>query len=148
MNSTVPLAAPPLRWLLVIDHRQARLFRSELPGAAAHTILPHAPDEFFRHAQNSFNDSRGKEKPDPNSFFEPVARALHAPGPILVFGTGTGMGSEMEQFVTWAKHHHPELSKRIVGTVAVDEKHLSDDQLLAKAREFYSSQRSAHPEPA
>src|SRR5476651_157862 len=66
--------------LLVIDHREARIFRSEMHGATSEQILPHEPDDFFRHAQNSKDFSRGKEKPEPNSFFEPVAKALQAAG--------------------------------------------------------------------
>ena len=131
-------AGGTMHWLLVIDHHEARLFRSELHGAVPQTIVPHEPDEFFRHAQNSQNLSRGKEKPDPNSFFGPVAKALQAAGPILVFGTGTGMSSEMDQFVAWAKLHHSDLAGRIIGSRVVNEKHPTDDQLLAKAREFYA----------
>jgi hypothetical protein len=128
-------------WLVVIDHHEARIFRSEMHGAIPHQILPHEPDDFFRHAHNSLDFSRGQEKPDPNSFFEPLAKELHPPGRILVFGTGTGTSSEMEQFVAWAKLHHPDLAKRIIGAITVDEHHLSENQLLAKAREFYTSIR-------
>ena len=129
-------------WLLVIDHHEARLFRSEIHGAIPQMLLPHEADEFFRQAQNSQNLSRGKEKPDPNSFFGPVAKALEVAGSILVFGTGTGHSSEMEQFVAWAGVHHPELAKRIIGAVVVDEHHLTLDQLLAKAREFYANRQA------
>ena len=45
--------------------------------------------------------------------------------------------SEMDQFIAWSKSHHPELARRIIGSVAVDESNLTQDQLLAKAREFY-----------
>ena len=126
-------------WLLVIDHHEARIFRSQMRGAVPEQILPHEPDDFFRHAQNSESFSRGKEKPDPNSFFEPVASALQAAGQILIFGSGTGMSSEMDQFIVWTKTHHPEIANRIIGSLAVDESHLTQDQLLAKAREFYTN---------
>lgn len=125
--------------LLVINHHEARIFRSEMRGAVPEQILPHEPDDFFRHAHNSKDVSRGKEKPDPNSFFEPVAKALQGARQILVFGTGTGMSSEMEQFVAWTGTHHPDIAERIVGSVVVDESHLTPDQLLAKAREFYAN---------
>lgn len=125
--------------LLVIDHHEARLFRSEMHGAVPQQILPHKPDDYFRHAHHSRDFSRGKEKPEPNSFFEPVARAMGAAGRILIFGTGTGTSSEMFQFVAWLKLRHPELAARVIGSVVVDESHLTKDQLLAKAREFYSS---------
>lgn len=124
-------------WLLVIDHHEARIFRSKMHGSVPREILPHDPDLFFRHAQDSQGSSLGKERPDPNSFFEPVAKALHGAKQVLVFGTGTGMSSEMEQFVAWTKIHHPDLAGRIIGSLTVDMHHLTRDQLLAKARDFY-----------
>jgi hypothetical protein len=141
--SPASAAETEAHWLLVIDHQEARIFRSEMDGALPRRILPHDPDDYFRHAANSRNFSRGREKPDPNSFFEPVAKALAAGGRILVFGTGTGMSSEMDQFIAWAKQHHPELAARIVGMQVVDEHHLTESQLLAKAREFYATARPA-----
>jgi len=74
-----------------------------------------------------------------------VAQALQAPGPILVFGTGTGTSSEMAQFIAWLNIHHKELARRVVGAVVVDEHHLTADELLAKAREFYASPQTATP---
>jgi Rad3-related DNA helicase len=110
-------------------------------GTVPQQLLPHAPDEYFRHEQNSQNLSRGKEKPDPNTFFEPVAKALQSATQLLIFGTGTGKSSEMVQFVMWLNRHHPDLAHRIIGTVVVDEHHLTESQLLAKAREFYATPR-------
>ncbi len=128
-------------WLLVIDHHEARIFRSEVNGAIVQQILPHEPDNYFRHAHNSKGTSRGQEKPDPNTFFEPIAKILQAAGRILIFGTGTGTSSEMEQFLAWVKLHRPDVSRRIIGALTVDENHLTDGQLLAKAREFYALPR-------
>jgi hypothetical protein len=129
-------------WLVVINHHQARLFRTEMSGSQPKQILPHEPSEFFRHAHNSRDFSRGKEKPDPNTFFEPVAKELVAGGPILIFGSGTGESSEMEQLAGWLKEHHPEISRRVLGTVVIDESHLNDGQLLNKAREFYKDAKT------
>jgi hypothetical protein len=35
------------------------------------------------------------------------------------------------------KHNHKEIAERVINTVAVDEHHLTEDQLLAKAREMF-----------
>ena len=131
--------AEAARWLVVIDHREARIYRSTESNAVPQQIRPHVQDDFFRHAHNSRDFSRGQEKPDPNSFFEPVAGVLNGAGGILIFGTGTGMSSEMDQFIAWLKLNRPELAKRIVGSLVVDENHLTEEQILAKAREFYAS---------
>ena len=131
-------------WLLVIDHHDARIYRSEMHGAIPQQILPQEPEAHLRLANDAKDFSRGKDKPDPNSFFKPVASVLHAGGQILIFGTGTGSGSEMEQFIAWFKQHHPEQARHIIGSLVVDEQHLTDDQLLAKARDFYA--QAAKPE--
>jgi len=135
--------AQPAHWLLVINHHEVRLFRSQMHGTVPQQLLPHEPDRYSRHAQNSQNLSRGKEMPDPEIYFEPIARVLQAAGQILIFGAGTGKSSEMDQFVSWLAVHHPELARRIIGSLVVDEKHLTDGQLLGKAREFYETRSGA-----
>ena len=147
-RSEAATAAGPDRgdepWLLVIDHREARIFRPAGTGAVTLQILPPPPVEFFRHAPGSDDFARGQEKPDPGSYFPPVVKALETAGRILVFGTGTGKSSEMDQFVTWAEVHNPDFAARIVGTLVVDEHHLTQGQLLEKAREFFANPSLAH----
>ena len=140
-SEALPLKTPEeeAHWLLVIDHHEARIFRSKMHGTIAEEILPQQPVDYFRDAHHATEASRDQEKPDLNSFFEPIAMALAGAGKILVFGTGTGRSSEMEQFVGWSKTHHPELAGRMIGSLTVDEHHLTPDQLLAKAREFYAN---------
>jgi hypothetical protein len=129
--------------LLVIDHHEARIFRSEMRDAVPRQILPHKPEDFFRHAHNSKDFARGQEKPDPNSFFEPVAQALKSASKVLILGTGTGLSSEMELFTAWLKLCHPDVAARVIGSLVVDEKHLTDGQLLAKARDLYAATPTA-----
>jgi hypothetical protein len=126
-------------WLVVIDHHTARIFRSEMQGTLPERILPYEPNDYFRHTPHSRDFSRGQEKPDPNTFFEPLAAALVGRGRILVFGTGTGTSSEMDQFLAWLDLHRPDIRSRIIGSLVVDESHLTEPQLLAKAREHYAS---------
>ncbi len=125
--------------LVVINHHHARLFNTEMNGSVPQVIVPYEPQEYFRHAHDDRDFFSGKEKAAPGSFFEPVARALKDAHQVLIFGTGTGTSSEMDQFTTWLKKHHANLAERIVGTLTIDEHHLTEAQLLAKAREFYGS---------
>jgi hypothetical protein len=128
-----------LHVLVVINHHEARLYRTEMRGSVPEQIVPHNPDEFFRHAHNSRSFARGREKPDPSTFFGPVAKALIGADRILIFGSGTGTSSEMEQLVGWLKSHHPELAQRIAGTASIDEHHLTEAQLLSRARAVYAT---------
>lgn len=130
-------AAPHV--LLVIDHHEARIFHLEVDGGRPERLQPPQPSGHFRHAPDAKDFSRGQEKPDSNTFFEPVARALAGAAQILVFGSGTGGGSEMARLIVWLEIHHPATARRIIGTEIVDESHLTDRQLLAKARESYAA---------
>jgi hypothetical protein len=88
--------------------------------------------------RNTTEFVHGQPKPDAAAFFGSVATALGETGKILVFGCGHGNSSEMDQFLTWATLHRPDLAVRIIGAVVVDEHHNTPAQLLAKAREFYA----------
>ncbi len=124
-------------WLVVIDHHEARIYRTATAGTVPQVIRPHAPDDFFRHAPDSKDFSRGQEKPDPNSYFSPVASLLRSAQRILVFGHGTGNSNEMDQFMAWLNKNHADLARRIIGCVRVDEHHRTESQLLALARETF-----------
>jgi hypothetical protein len=137
-SGEAPGGAPAARvqWLLVIDHKRARIFRCDLPGSGAEVFRPPAPAAFFRYPAGAKEFSRGKEKPDANTYFGPVGDALKPPGQVLVFGRGTGAGSEMDEFVAWAKERRPILASQIVGAEVVDSQHLTDGEMVAKARLF------------
>ncbi len=134
-----PTTAVGVNLLVVIDHRQARIYKSELRGTTPERIVPYDPDGAGRHLHYVDNDSNGQRRPELKSYYEAIAKALHGATAILIFGGGTGASSAMVQLVAELKLRHKDIAATIVGSVAVDDHHLSDDQLLAKAREFYAS---------
>lgn len=130
--------------MVEISHHEARIFRSDAPGTRAESIRSHDP-RHFGHATDSKENARGKELPTSSSLFEPLAATLKDAPRILLFGCGTGKACEMDSFGAWLKTHHPELAGRIVGSVVVDENHLTDDELLTKARQFFAQLATARP---
>jgi hypothetical protein len=125
--------------LVVIDHREARIYNAELHGAVPQRITPYDPFGFGRDLHYKQDDSNGQRKPEQKSFYEAVAKTLHGAKQILMFGTGTGSSSAMEQLLLDLKKHHHDLAERVIGSVVVDEHHLTEDQLLAKARELFKA---------
>jgi hypothetical protein len=134
-KAAVGSADKDAHWLVVINHHEARVFHSEMPGTVAVRIQPPEAAGASRHEPGNKDFVRGREKPDANAYFEPVTAALRGAGDILLFGAGKGTGSEMEQLVAWLKRHHPEVAARVVGTQVIDEHHLTDAQLMMMARE-------------
>jgi hypothetical protein len=126
-----------VHWLLVIDQREARVYRAELQAGSACSPPPHAPGNHLLTPLSLSDHDAPANETDPDNFFSRVARALDDTGPVLVFGTGPGMNREINSFMAWVVMHEPALARRIIGSVTVDEPRLSEDQLLIKARAFY-----------
>ena len=131
-------AAGGAHLLVVIDHREARVYSVELHGAVPQRITPYSPLGVDRHLHYVHDESKGQRKPERKSFYEEVAKTLQPAEKILLFGSGTGASSAMEQLLAELKLRHPQVAQRIVGRVVVDEQHLTEAQLLAKARDFYA----------
>jgi hypothetical protein len=145
-EAPVPVVAGS--WLVVINHHEARVFHAVAPDSVAQLILPHGSSQTSHHTHQAKDFSRGREKPAPASFFAPLGQALASAPRILVCGSGKGAASEMAQFLTWTKEHHPQLAARIVGRLVIDEHHLTEAQILAKAREYYANSTAAPLAPS
>jgi hypothetical protein len=134
-----PGVAEGVHLLVVIDHREARVYRAELHGSVPQRVLPHDAGATGRHLHYVEDGGSGQRKPELKSYYNSIAGTLRDARQVLVFGSGTGASSAMDQLLTALKSDHPEVAKRVVGSLVVDAQHLTEDQLLAKARDFYAS---------
>jgi len=125
--------------LVVIDHRSARIYSTELHGAVPERITPYDPFGFGRDLHYNQDDSNGQRKPEQKSFYKAVVGTLHGAHQILIFGAGTGASSAMEHLLAELNRNYPDIAKKVVASKVVDEHHLTDDQLLAEARELFAA---------
>ena len=128
---------------VVIDHRAARVYQAEMHGTVPHRITPLDPHGFGRNLHYVQDDSNGQRKPERESFYEAIAKALRRATDILLFGSGTGASSAMGQLMARLRKNHPTLARCVIGAIVVDAQHLTEDQMFAKAREFYRERRFA-----
>jgi hypothetical protein len=144
LENSEPTAESPMtdeaHLLVVIDHRLARIYRTERHGSVPQRVVPYDRSGGGRHLHYVQDDSNGQRVPEIKSFYEAVANTLQDADKILLFGSGTGASSAMEQLLAALKRDHKAIADRVVGCVVVDEPHLTEDQLLARAREFYASE--------
>lgn len=126
-------------WLVVIDHHEARIYRSAMPGALPQQIRSQLPEGFLRPALPGTKESaRNRTRPDAHTFFEPVAGVLNGAGTILILGSGADTRREMDLFAGWLRQHRPALAGRIIATLSEDEPRLTEEELLARARDYYA----------
>jgi hypothetical protein len=133
------LVAAPVRLLVIIDHHEAKIYRTESHGSLAQKLTPYDPHGFRRHLRTEVPETAGKREPERKSFYENIVVTLRGADEILIFGTGTGKSSAMDHLVAELKHYHGDVAEHVVGSIVVDESHLSEAQVLARAREFFGS---------
>jgi hypothetical protein len=124
--------------LVVIDHQEARVYRTEVQGAVPVSIAPYDPHGYRKHLHSAHEWTDGKRQPERKSFYEAIAKTLRGAEHVLLFGSGTGRSSAMEMLLTDLKAHHPDVAEKIIGSVVVDAHHTTENQLLAKARDVYA----------
>ena len=124
--------------LVVIDHQEAKVYRTEVQGTVPERIVPYDPHGHGRHLHSAHEWTDGKSQPERKSFYEAVAKTLRGAGQVLLFGSGTGKSSAMDQLVADLKAHHADVSAAIVGAIVVDAHHTTENELLAQARKFYA----------
>jgi hypothetical protein len=140
-RSAAPVAAPApdgSHLLVVIDHRMARVYKTEMHGAEPQRIMPNDRDGSSRYLHYVEDDPTGQRKPEQRGFYDAVAKSLSSAESILIFGSGTGASSAMDQLLAELRERYKGIAKHVVRTVVVNEQHLTEDQLLAKARETYA----------
>jgi hypothetical protein len=132
---------PRVDLLVVIDHHEAKVYRTETKGTAPQQLVPYDPHGFRRHLHSQAEETDGKRKPERKSFYETIAATLRSADRILIFGSGTGESSAMDQLVADLKRNHADVAKHIVGTFVVDAHHHTEGELLARAHAYFASAR-------
>jgi hypothetical protein len=124
--------------LVVIDHQEAKVYRTELHGAVPQHLVPYDPHGYRKHLHSANEWTDGKREPERKSYYEAIAKTLRGAEQVLLFGSGTGRSSAMEQLVADLKEHHHDVAEKIIGSIVVDPHHTTENQLLAQARKFYA----------
>jgi stalled ribosome rescue protein Dom34 len=124
--------------LVVIDHQEAKVYRTEAHGTVPVRIVPYDPHGYRKHLHSAHEWTDGKRQPERKSFYEAIAKTLRGSERVLLFGSGTGRSSAMEMLLADLKAHHADVADKIIGSVVVDAHHTTEEQLLAKARDFYA----------
>lgn len=138
-EALTPAVASGINLLVVLDHREARVYRTEVRNSIPQRIVPHDPDNAGRHLHSVTNDANGQRNPEIKSYYEAIARILSGAEQVLILGSGTGAASALEQLVSHLAQHEKQIASRVIGAVAVNEQHMTENQLLAKARELYAT---------
>jgi hypothetical protein len=133
-----PLVTDSVHVLVVVNHRMARIYKADLHETVHDCIIPYDANGLGRHLHYVEGESNRQQQPARKSFYDAVAKTLQSARKSLLFGSETGADSAMEQLFTELKRNYQALARRVVGSIVVNEAHLTENQLLVKARAFYA----------
>jgi hypothetical protein len=134
-----PAVAKGAHLLVMIDHRLARIYKTEFGGSVPEELVPYDAAGAGRHLHHAGDESNGQREPQSESFYSAVAKTLAHAKTILLFGSGKGARSVMDQLLAELDRHNKHMRQRVIGSIVVDEQQLAEHQLLVKAREFYAT---------
>jgi hypothetical protein len=79
--------------------------------------------------------------PVTKEFFESVSTACKTAAEIVLLGHGSGKADMAHNFQSYLKEKHPDIAKKIVGTIEADVAHMTEPQVLAQARTWFDNHR-------
>ena len=68
----------PLHLLVVIDHQEAKVYRTELHGAVPQRLVPYDPHGYRKHLHSAHQWTDGKRVPERKSYYEAIAKENRA----------------------------------------------------------------------
>ena len=135
-----PRGDQAVRLVLLLDHRQTRLFRLDGEALDQAVLQPHglwASGENLSHRHD--RDIAGQRAPLDHAYLEQIAQALQGADAVLLLGHGRGESDLRTPLLRYLTTHHPALLERVVADATVDASALSDPQVLALARQIFGN---------
>lgn len=127
-------------YVLILDHSDAKVFSSSAENATTTHIEPYDPHGWDKHVHDTHEYARRYTTALHHEFYEKIALALRPAEKILVFCAGKGSSQEFDDMLTDLNGEQFGVASRIVGVINLDLSHMTEGQVLARAREAFSKQ--------
>jgi len=130
----IPMATPSL---VALDHEEARVFRSLVPGTEPVKILAAPPLPAGSVTPIGPRDPLG---PD---YLEAIAQAIGGADTIQIYGNGPNSGAEVSALMAWLETHHSDLAGCVVITQILPDRFWTNSRLLTLGRNQLAKQAHA-----
>ena len=137
--SIASAVADGLDMIVVLDHQEWKIHRTELRRAVPEPIRTHEPEGFGLHSWPEVSESRGKPEPEWKRLDEAIAVRLHGEEPLMISGGSFGKCSETEHVLSDMNQPRHEEDSHIIGSFVVDDHHLCEVRLFTRAKDTSES---------
>jgi len=126
------------RFVVVINQKETRVFRSEGKGTVPERLRPHDPHAMLHHLDHTLGGDVTSRKPENTSYYQAIGKMLMGAEEVLLMGNGSGASSAMTHLKDYLVTHHFEVAHRIVGELTIDIEALTEAEILREARAFFT----------
>ena len=124
----------------VIAYRDSSIFPTDAsPGQHPQRIVALDPLGRFHKVHHHAGNPEGTYEDDSPEYWEALTEALSPAGAILLLGHGKGKANASNHWVAYVEKHHKDVAAKIVADVRVDIDHLTDEQVLRLAQQYFAS---------
>lgn len=125
--------------VVTITHHEARVWATGIaPGSMPERIFAPTSHNGHHFKSDPKISGRGDSHGVP-AYFEEVAVAVKAAGEILLIGHGKGKANSVHDFMQFLKKRHPELARKVVDSLDANLEAVTEPEILALARKWFSS---------
>jgi len=128
------------RLVLLLDHRHTDVFRLEGEEVDHAVLKPHGiwgTNQNLSHRHD--RDQAGQRAPIDRDYLARIAAAITDADVVLLLGHGNGANDMRSLLLQHLERHHRDLIDRIVGIETLDDSGLTEEQLVAIAREHFGN---------
>jgi hypothetical protein len=122
--------------LLVIDPRRARIYKVRFREGVARQVIPYDPFGFRHRADHACEHLPDQPHPVPEASRRAIATTLRGSAKVLVFAGGLRAGAVVDDYLQYFKNRHPDVARRLIGSMTLGESEAGEDELLAGVRTF------------
>ena len=132
--------------LAAITQREARIWNMGIdPGSTPLVVIPPDPDRPHRHNRQGQHHHGHARDGNSEMYFEEIASHLNGAAEILIVGNATGKSSAMANFIAYLDEQKSELAHKVVASREVNIPAMTEGEILAYGRYWYSQHVHPHP---
>ena len=122
----------------VITHDHARIWTTQVAkGSEPLRINIQVPTRHLHVREAQHHGGHGTSQYDA-PYFEHLAEVLSPVSELLIIGHGKSKGNSALQFLQYLESQHPNIAKKVIGVLDENIPALTEQQLLEKARHWFS----------
>ena len=123
--------------VVTVTEHEARVWATGISKGSKPEMI-YAPSGLNSHHFRDDPKIKGRgDGPGVPAYFEEIVAAIGDASQILVLGHGNGKARSMVHFVMYLERKHPDLAKKVVGTLDTNLFGITQPEILAMAREWF-----------